>query len=188
MPRIPRDYRFSALSGVAPGNKYRGCLTDSRRGGPSVRRPAPRSVSEPLRPAGSARDSPPPARGQFRQWNSLGSLVPSAADRSRSRRARPIRLAEPQRQKSEAAIQRTAYHDQYEHDDNRQNLEQPRVRGRAVRVEGALAPPFSHVVRPRRLPAGPCTTRPEIINPGRGFRQRKHRLRVRRYPARHRIQ
>jgi len=131
---------------------------------------------------------PPPARGQFRQWNSLGSLVPSAADRSRSRRARPIRLAEPQRQKSEAAIQRTAYHDQDDHDDKRQNLEQPRVRGRAVRVEGALAPPFSHVVRPRRLPAGPCTTRPEIINPGRGFRQRKHRLRVRRYPARHRIQ
>ncbi len=64
-------------------------------------------------------------------------------------------LAEPEREKGKSAIQRAAEHDQDDRHDQRENLQQPRVRGRLVGVEAARSPPSSHDVRPRCSPIDP---------------------------------
>ena len=53
-------------------------------------------------------------------------------------------LAESQRNEGETAIQRAAEYDQNDPRDKRENLQQPRIRGRLVGIEAACSPPSSH--------------------------------------------
>ena len=82
-------------------------------------------------------------------------------------------LAESEREEGETAIQRAAEHDQDDRHDQRENLQQPRVRGRLVGVETARSPPFSHGIRPRCSPLDPRRHGPGEYTPGSRFPAKK---------------